>query len=90
MTTTDPHDAATALGSLRPVRARITGPGSGNLELVQRLTRQELEDANSPAVPRPREPNAKVDTRTAPEYDPPGTDTQHAVLQAELPATSVR
>lgn len=44
------HDEASALGSLRPVRARITGSGSGvDPELVQRLTRQALEVANNGA-----------------------------------------
>jgi hypothetical protein len=42
------RDEASALGSLRPIRARVTGPDSGiDLKLVQRFTRQALGDANN-------------------------------------------
>lgn len=44
------RDEASDLGSLRPVRARITGPGSGiDLELVQRLTQQSRGVPNNGA-----------------------------------------
>lgn len=45
-----------ALGSLRPVRARVTGPGSGiDPELMKRLTQRVPEDgeATAPVLPGP-------------------------------------
>lgn len=48
------RDEASVLGSLRPVRARVTGPDSGiDRELVQRLTQQALGDANNGAEELP-------------------------------------
>ncbi|WP_167501643.1 hypothetical protein [Streptomyces malaysiensis] len=58
------RDEASALGSLRPVRARVTGPDSGiDLDLVQRLTRQEPGDATDTAteLQRPRVRDAEPD-----------------------------
>ncbi|WP_326697857.1 hypothetical protein OG909_11245 [Streptomyces sp. NBC_01754] len=47
MSDTAARDEASALGSLRPVRARVTGPDSGiDRELVQRLAQQALGAAN--------------------------------------------
>lgn len=40
----DASDEAQVIGPRQPVRARITGPGSGtDPELMERLTRQELD-----------------------------------------------
>lgn len=45
----------TALESLRPVRARVTGPGSGiDPDLMKRLTLQVLGDAAGEVGPGPQ------------------------------------
>lgn len=57
-----PHpaaDEASVPGSLRPIRARVTGPGSGiDPELMKRLTQQALEDVEDKTRVRP-EPQAR-------------------------------